>query len=137
TRALAYVAALGLIFFAFVGGLWLIAALGPEGATANPVVTGLWVVLLLVLAERMARPVQRIFADLVTTDRQRARQQLNRLGDRVRHLVDPERLAHEAVTTVGRALGARSAVLFLCAEMGTPRERWVQATYRPEPPYFT
>ncbi|MDX1418912.1 MAG: histidine kinase [Rubricoccaceae bacterium] len=137
TRALAYTSVLGLVFFAFVGGLWLIGLFGPEGLDANPVVAGLLVVLLLVVAERLARPLRRVFADLVATDRQRARQQLNRLGDRVRYLLDAERLAHEAVTTVGTALGARSAVLFLCAEMGTPRERWVQATFRPERPYFT
>src|SRR5690606_434450 len=79
TRALVYVGVLGLVFFAFVGGLWLLAALGPEGAAANPVVVGLWVVLLLVIAERLARPLRRLFSDLLATDRQRARQQLNRL----------------------------------------------------------
>jgi hypothetical protein len=137
TRALAYVTTLGLLFFAFVGGLWVIEAVGPEGVAQNPVVGGLLVMLLLVIGERLARPVRRVFADLVATDRQRARQQLNRFGDRVRFYLDPERLAHESVAAVGKALGVRSAVLFLCAEMGTPRERWVQAAYRPEPPYFT
>ncbi|HLT48375.1 MAG TPA: histidine kinase, partial [Rubricoccaceae bacterium] len=137
TRALAYVTVLGLLFFGFVAGTWVIEALGPEGVTANPVVTGLWVVVLLVLAERLARPVRRVFADLVATDRQRARQQLNRFGDRVRYILDAERLAHESVAAVGQALGVRSAVLFLCEGLGTPRERWVQAAYRPEPPYFT
>ena len=137
TRALAYVSVLGLVFFAFVGGTWLIGVLGPDGVTANPVVLGLWVVVLLVLVERLARPVRRVFADLIATDRQRARQRLNRFGDRVRYFLDAERLAHETVAAVGQALGVRSAVLFLCAEMGTPRERWVQAAYHPEPPYFT
>src|SRR5690606_2889060 len=70
-------------------------------------------------------------------ERQRARQRLNRFGDRVRLILDPERLAHETVQVVGKALDVRSAVLFLRAGMGTPQERWVQATYHPEAPYFT
>ena len=137
TRALAYIGTLGAVFFAFVGGLWLIEAAGPAGASRNAVVVGLWVVVLLVLAERLARPIRRVFADLATTDRQRARQRLNRFADRVRLFLDTERLAHESVAAIGAALGVRSAVLFLREHLGADEERWIQAPYHPEPPYFT
>ncbi|NNF59197.1 MAG: histidine kinase, partial [Rhodothermaceae bacterium] len=137
TRALAYTTALGLIFFAFVGGLWVLEAFNPEGRVTNPVVLGLWVVLLLIVVERLARPIQRLTAEWFTTDRRRARQQLNRFGDRIRTILDSERLAHESILAIGEALDVRSAVLFLCSDPGTPQERWVHATYRPEPPFFT
>ncbi|HYE95477.1 MAG TPA: histidine kinase [Rubricoccaceae bacterium] len=137
SRSLAYLAALGGLFFAFVGGLWLLEALGAPGTADSDVVAGLWMVVLLLIAERLARPLRRMTADLFTTERQRARQRLNRFGDRVRTYLDPERLAHDTVQVVGEALGVRSAVLFLRAGLGTPQERWVQASWRPEPPYFT
>ncbi len=136
SRALGYTAALGVIFFAFVGGVALIDVAMP-GLATNRVVLGLWVVALLVLVERLAQPVRRVFADWFMTERQRARQRLNRFADRIRLILDPERLAHETVQAVGKALGVRSAVLFLRAGMGTPHERWVQAAFRPEAPYFT
>lgn len=137
TRALAYVSALGVIFFAFVGGVALIGVVGPPGLDENRIVLGLWVVLLLLLIERLAQPVRRFFGDLFITDRQRARQRLNRFGDRIRSYIDPERLAFDTVQNVGEAFDVRSGVLFLRTGMDTPQERWVQASYQPEPPYFT
>ena len=137
TRGFAYAAALGLIFFAFVGGLAAVDALSPSEGPRNIVLLGIWVVVLLILTERIARPVRNVFGDRFRTDRERARQQLNRFGDRVRTILDAERLAHESVLVVGEALDARSAVLFLRAGMGTSTEHWVNATYKPEAPYFT
>jgi len=137
TRGFAYAAALGLIFFAFVGGLAAVDALSPSEGPRNIVLLGIWVVVLLILTERLARPVRNVFGDRFRTDRERARQQLNRFGDRVRTILDAERLAHESVLVVGEALDARSAVLFLRAGMGTSTEHWVNATYKPEAPYFT
>ena len=137
TRGFTYAAALGLIFFAFVGGLAAVDALSPSEGPRNIVLLGIWVIVLLILVERLARPVRNVFGDRFRTDRERARQQLNRFGDRVRTILDAERLTHESVLVIGEALDARSAVLFLRAGMGTSTEHWVNATYKPESPYFT
>ncbi len=137
TRGFAYAAALGLIFFSFVGGLAAIDALNPEDGQRNIVLLGIWVVVLLVLVDRLARPLRNVIGDRFKTDRERARQQLNLFGNRVRTILDAERLAHESVFVIGEALNVRSAVLFLRAGMGTSSEHWVNATYKPETPYFT
>ncbi len=137
TRGFGYAAALGLIFFAFVGGLAVIETISPPEERRNLVLLGTWVVVLLVIVDRLARPLRNILGDRFRTDRERARQKLNQFGDRVRTILDAERLAHESVLTIGEALDIRSAVLFLRAGMGSSEEHWVQATFKPEPPFFT
>lgn len=136
TRALGWVAVLGAAFFVVVGGLVVVEQLAPSDLRGWPhaVAAGLYVVALLVLAERLAQPLRRYAAGLFATERQRARERLRAFGEEMRHLLDGERLAQETIAVVGEALGARSAVLFL-RDPASPR--WLRASYRPEPPYFT
>ena len=137
TRALGMLALFGFAFFVVVGGLALIEQAMPPGAAGWPssVVAGLYVVVLLFLAERLARPLRRYAERVFVTERQRARIRLRDFGERMRLVLDPERLAQETVETVGEALGVRSAVLFLRRPSeGAP---WIRATYRPEPPFFS
>ena len=138
TQALAYVALFGLAFFVVVGGLALIERVLPPGLDRWPqsVVAGLYVIVLLFIGERLARPLRRYSENLFVTDRQRARARLRAFSERMRLLLDAERLAEETVETVGEALGVRSAVLFLRAQEDTDAP-WVRASYQPESPYFS
>ncbi|MEL6616259.1 MAG: histidine kinase, partial [Bacteroidota bacterium] len=117
-----------------VAGALVLRAVGLDLAGSGPVALGLWTVLLLLLADRLAPPVRRLIARAVQSDRQRARRLLDRLGDRLRRYESVEELARESVSVVGDALGARSAVVFL---RGTDGESWVREAIRPEPPHFT
>src|SRR5690606_10707959 len=138
TRALAYVALFGLAFFVVVGGLALVERAMPPGLGGWPhsVVAGLYVVLLLFLAERLARPVRHYAERVFATDRQRARARLRDFGERMRLILDAERLAQETVRAVGEALGVQSAVLFLRSPTG-PDAPWIRASHRPQPPFFS
>ncbi|MDX1531568.1 MAG: histidine kinase, partial [Rhodothermales bacterium] len=141
TVALAYTAALGGVFFLVAGGLVLIERAVEPAARGWPraVVAGLYAVVLVILLERLAQPLRRRAAGLFATERQRARERLRAFTERMRLLLDPEQLAEETVETVGEALGARSAVLFLRATDPADDDaaRWIRASYRPEPPFFT
>ncbi len=140
TRALAYVAVYGVVFFVVAGGLIVLERTLPPGTAMWPrsVIAGVYVIFLLFLAERLAQPLRQRVGGLFVTDRQRARIRLRDFGERMRLLLDPQRLAEETVEAVGEALGVRSAVLFLRLPAGTGSDDpWIRARYRSEPPYFT
>ncbi|MDT0632573.1 histidine kinase [Rubrivirga sp. S365] len=133
-RGLSAVAVLAGAFVAVSLGSLALDAVLPGGS--HPVALGVLVVVLLLVAERTAPMVREQVQRAFRTERQRARRRLDRLGDRIRFAVDVDALAAETVESVGRALGARSAVVFLLAGAGTPAERWVRARFRPEAPTF-
>ena len=133
-RGLAAVASLGVAFLAVALGSLALDAVTPGGA--GPVTLGVLVVALLVVAERLAPALRDRAQRAFRTERQRARRTLDRLGDRIRFVLDVDALAAETVEAVGTALGARSAVVFLLAASGTPEERWVRAGFQPEAPTF-
>ena len=116
-------------------GSALLDAVLPGGS--HPVALGLLVVGLLLLAERAAPALRDAVQRAFRTRRQRARQRLDRFGDEIGSFLDADALAEGAAEAIGEALGVRSAVVFLHAARGTPDERWVRATFRPEPPSFT
>ena len=144
SRALTYVAVLGLIFFAFVGGMSLLDPLLQEIDASTHLVAGFYVVLLLVIFERLARRLRVYLAWFFASDRQRTRQQLSRFQEKMRDTLDLNALARETVDTIGEAFSARSAVLFLRPAPARHREAsrqnetgWISSAYHPEPPYFT
>lgn len=144
SRALTYLTALGLIFFAFVGGLSFIHPYVPPGTAAYNLVTGAYVVALLVLFERLARRLRIYVEHVFATDRQRARQRLSRFQEHMRTLMDHETLARQTVSVVGKAFGAQSARLFIRPDFARPDARdgsedtaWISGAYDPQPPYFT
>lgn len=137
TSALAHTAGLGSAFVVAFGGLLAIQRLlaGAESTTIAAA-SGLFVVAVLVLAERGARLARRLAPRWALTERQRARERLREAGERIRYLLDAGELADAVIRAVGEALDARSAVLFL-RDPRVEQERWLRAAYRPEPPYFT
>lgn len=134
-RGVASLLTLALAFLAVAVGSLVLDSLVPGGS--EPVVLGALVVAVLAVAGWAAPAVREWGQRAFLTERQRARQRLDRFGDRVRFIVDVDRLAAEAVEAVGEALGARSAVVFLQAGRGTPDERWTKATFQPEAPTFS
>ena len=127
-RALAAIASLGVAFLAVALGSLALDAVVPGGA--GPVALGVLVVALLVVAERVAPALRDRAQRTFRTERQRARRALDRLGDRIRFVLDVDALAAETAETLGPALGARSAVVFLLAGAGTAEERWVRAGFQ-------
>ena len=117
-RALAYAAALGIFFFAFVGGLWAIDRVAALQVVSPAVRAGGWAVLLLAVGERLVWPLRHRLQRALATERQRARQGLARFGEGLRQHVAPRPLAEATAAAVGDGLGARSAVLLLRPPVG-------------------
>ena len=135
SRALTYLTVLGLIFFAFVGGVLLFEPYVAEVGVPRPVLEGAYVVVLLIVFERIARRMRVYATTFFTTDRQRARQQLSRFQEQMRTIMDHDALLRTTIETVGEAFRARSARLFV-RPLGLSGP-WLSAAYHPEPPYFT
>jgi hypothetical protein len=73
SRGLTYLTVLGLIFFAFVGGMSLVEPYMEHTDAAHNVIAGLYVVVLLVVFERLARLVRVYAANFFSTERLRSR----------------------------------------------------------------
>ena len=135
SRALTYLTVLGLVFFAFVGGMSLLDPYLERMAAPRHVVAGLYVVLLLVVFERLARPIRAYTRTFFVTDRQRARKAVSRFQEQMRTILDHETLVRSTIEVVGKAYDARSAILFI-RPLGASGP-WVSSAYHPEPPYLT
>lgn len=135
SRAFTYLATLGLIFFAFVGGMTALEPLIAETDVSLFLIGGVYVVLLLILFERIARRVRVYAANFFATERQQARQQLSRFQEQMKGILDYDTLAQETITTVGNAFHARSGRLFLLPFGYSGR--WISSAFHPEPPYLT
>lgn len=138
--ALAYAGLLGAVFFLVLIGLLVIERqLAEAGIWTHAVAASIYVVAVLVLVERLLQWLRRRGGRWLMTDRQRARERLRQFGERMRFILDAQRLAEATIQEVGTALDARSAVLFLRDPAVAPGagDRWIRASYRPEPPYFT
>ena len=133
-RAIVYVLVLGLIFFAFVGGLTLLHSFLDAAGSSRIVLEGLFVVLLLVIFERISRRLRTMASTLFATERQRGRQIINRFQEAASEVLDIDALAQQAIDVAGRVFDARSSIIFLRSPAdGT----WIVKRHRPEPPYLT
>ena len=133
-RSLATAVALGAIFVFVVVGAFVMGALGLDVTGSGPVALGVWTVVLLLLADWLSPPFRRFLSRVVQSDRQRARVELDRLGEWLRRTPTVGELAETTAEAVGGAIGARSTVVFL---RDTDGDSWVRAAFRPEPPHFT
>ena len=133
-RAIVYVLVLGLIFFTFVGGLTILHSFLDAAGSSRIVLEGLFVVLLLVVFERISRRLRSIASTIFATDRQRGRQIINRFQETASEILDIDALAQQAIDVAGRVFDARSSILFL----RSPADgSWIVKRHRPEPPYLT
>ncbi|MEM8559444.1 MAG: histidine kinase [Bacteroidota bacterium] len=141
-RGLTYAAGLGVLFFVFVGGVEGLRRLYDGVPVPSPIL-GVWLLLLVLLAAWGLRLLRARFGALLLTERQRARRRLDRFSERVRHILQPQRLADETATDIGEALGVSSLAVFL-QNVGdeSPGEdveadAWIEGSYRRRPPHFT
>ncbi len=135
TRAFVSVLVLGLIFFAFVGGLSVMESVLSRTGSSRVVIEGLYVVVLLVLFERVARRLRLFASSFFSSERFKARKQLSRFQSEMTDLLEADLLAQRSVEIIGIVFKARSAILFLPSTIGT--NEWVTGRFHPEPPYFT
>lgn len=113
SRALVYVAVLGLFFFVFVGGLTTLGPIVRRFDAPGSVIAGVFAVLLLLVFERAWRLVGPYATNFFRTDRQKARQELGRFVERMRSIIEVRELAAESVTNACESLGAKFASLYL------------------------
>ncbi|MGB1049041.1 MAG: histidine kinase [Rhodothermales bacterium] len=133
-RAIVYSLSLGLIFFAFVGGLSVLNRFLDISGTTRIVVEGFFVVLLLIVFERSSRRLRTLASSIFSTERQRGRQIINRFQESASEILDIDALAQKAVDVAGRVFDARSSIIFL----RSPADgSWIIKRHRPEPPYLT
>ena len=134
SRAFVYILVVGLIFFAFVGGLGLMDSLLDTAGRSRIVLEGFFVVFLLVLFERISRRLRSFASSIFTTERHRGRQAINRFQEDISNVLDADTLAQQAIDVAGKVFDARSAIIFL----RSPADgSWIIKRFRPEPPYLT
>ncbi|MEO0740110.1 MAG: histidine kinase [Bacteroidota bacterium] len=137
-RGLTVAAGLGLLFFAFVGGLEGLRRLY-DVAPVPSLVVGLWLLVLLLGVGLVGRLLRDKLGTLLLTERQRARRRLDRFSERVRHLLQAQRLADETAKEVGEALGVSSLAVFLRnleGEEEAPDTDWLEGSFQRRPPFF-
>jgi signal transduction histidine kinase/cobalamin biosynthesis protein CobD/CbiB len=135
SRALVYLTVLGVIFFLFVAFTSLLDPTLQALGGSRHVVEALFVVALLLVADRLGRRLRGVANSFFRTDREKGRQLLSHFQEQMLELVDPDVLCRQTVETLAEALQARSAVLHLLVPGPSPR--WVSASWNPEPPYLT
>ena len=133
-RTIVYSLSLGLIFFAFVGGLTVLNRVLDTSGTSRIVLEGFFVVVLLIIFERTSRKLRTLALSIFSTERQRGRQIINRFQESASEVLDIDSLAQQAIDVAGRVFDARSSIIFL----RSPADgSWIVKRHRPEPPYLT
>jgi hypothetical protein len=133
-RAVVYSLSLGLIFFAFVGGLTVLDRVVDLSGTARIVLEGIFVVFLLIVFERSFRRLRSLASSIFSTERQRGRQIINRFQETASEILDIDALTQKSIDVAGRVFDARSSIIFL----RSPADgSWIIKRHRPEPPYLT
>ncbi len=135
SRALVYLTVLGAIFFVFVAFMSLFDPWLRTLGGSRHVVEALFVVVLLLVADRLGRRLRGVASAFFRTDREKGRQILSRFQAHMLDLVDPDELCRQTVETLSGAFQARSSVLHLLVPGASPR--WVSAVWNPEPPFLT
>ena len=135
SRALVYLTILGLIFFAFIGGLELLERYVEGFFVSRKLVASLFVVLLLVLFERIGQRMRVYTERFFLTERQVLRQKLSRFQEQMGQITTLSTLAQHTVSVVGDAFGARSVMFFI--RPTDSASSWISGAYHPEAPYLT
>lgn len=135
TGAFVYALLLGMIFFAFVGGLSLMEDRLRSVGDSRLVLEGIFVVVLLIVFDRLARRVHLFTSSLFAGERRQARQNLARFQSSISDYLDVQVLVSRTIEVVGRVFDARSAVLYVKSPAGDGS--WISGNYHPEPPYLT
>ena len=135
SRALVYLTILGLIFFAFIGGLGLLERYVDGFYVSRKLVAGFFVVVLLVLFERIGQRMRVYTERFFLTDRQLLRQRLSRFQEQMGQITNLSVLAQNTVHVVGEAFDARSVMFFI--RPTDSASSWISGAFNPQAPYLT
>jgi len=135
SRALVYLTILGLIFFTFIGGLGLLERYVDGFFVSRKLVAGVFVVLLLILFERIGRRMRVYTERFFLTDRQLLRQRLSRFQEQMGQITNLASLAQNTVSVVGESFGASSVMFFI--RPTDSASSWISGAYNPQAPYLT
>jgi len=134
-RALTYVSLLGVIFFAFLGGMEIMEKYIDDFVVSQKVLAGFYVVILLFVFERIVQRLRYYAPRFFTTERQSLRQTLSQYQRQMGTIVDLYALARQTTQTVGEAFNARWAVFFIRPDEAA--SSWISAAFKPQTPYVT
>lgn len=123
------------LFAVLFGGLVLIEQGLGDGDWRHAFAASAFVTTLAAAAAAAIRSGWPRVARWIETDRQRARAQLRRFGERLRFILDADRLTEATAEAVGTALDATTVVLIL-RDPADPARR-LRSTFRPIPPHLT
>jgi len=133
-RAIVYILVIGLIFFAFVGGVTVMDSFLEDAARSRVVYEGVLVVILLVIFERISRRLRVLASSIFATERHRGRQVINRFQEEAGEILDADSLAQRSIDVAGKVFDARSAIIFL----RSPADgEWIIKRFRPQAPFLT
>ncbi len=135
TRALAYLTILGLIFFAFIGGLEILERYIPGFFVSKKLLAGFFVVVMLLVFERIGRRMRIYSERLFVTERQILRQQLNRFQGQMGQFVQLTELTQRTAQVLGEAFKVQSLMFFV--RPSSKASSWITGAYHPRPPYLT
>lgn len=126
SNALTYLAVAGGLFFVMLTGLLIIERMfdGASGWT-HAIISALFVVITLILLERLSANVRKRPIRWLMSDRQRGRQQLRMFGEKLRLYLNPKDLADATVDEITNALRAEYAVLVLRDPVD--HDKWIEA----------
>ena len=135
SRALVYLTILGLIFFTFIGGLELLQRYVQGFYVSKKIIAGFFVVVLLILFERVARRMRIYFDRFFISERQILRQKLSRYQEQMGQITQLSRLAQQTADGIGEAFDVRSLMFFI----RPPEEAstFISGAFHPEAPYLT
>ena len=135
SRALVYLTVLGLIFFAFIGGLEIMQRYIEGFFVSRKILAGFFVVLLLILFERIGRRMRLFTEGAFLSERRLLRQRLSRFQEQMGQIMHLASLTQRTVQVVGEAFNARSLMFFI--RPTDSASTWISSAYSPQAPYLT
>ena len=135
SRALVYLTILGLIFFAFIGGLEIMQRYVDGFFVSRKILAGFFVVVLLILFERVGSRMRLYTDGVFLSERRVLRQNLSRFQEQMGQIMHLASLTQRTVQVVGEAFNARSLMFFV--RPTDSASSWISSAYNPQPPYLT
>ena len=135
SRALVYLTILGLIFFAFIGGLEIMQRYVDGFFVSRKILAGFFVVLLLILFERVGSRMRLYTDGVFLLERRVLRQNLSRFQEQMGQIMHLASLTQRTVQVVGEAFNVRSLMFFI--RPTDSASTWISSAYNPQPPYLT
>lgn len=132
---LTYAVGLGIVFFMYILGIQLLSPLFKQVETSPQILTGFFVLFLILFFERLMNALKRYVGIAVLGERQLARRVLVAFGEEIRNIHDHQTLVEQSLGQIVSGIRAKSGVLYL--RPNDEANEWVHSTHQPEAPFFT